>query len=226
MKNRIVICDDNQNAREFIRFILEPEEDFIIIAEAVSGISLLNACRKECPDLILLDINMDTVNDGLNTLNILRQEFPALKVIMLTVYDDDYSIITAFKNGADNYLLKSSIPTEILSIMRNTLSNKDAYISHVSSSLKNYLITNANALHKNYVECLKVFRMLTHMEVKILKMVRSGYTQKEISEKEYIALGTVKSHVNRILKKLSEKNLKEAIVSLEKIDFFQYVNQL
>lgn len=104
---RILIVDDHAHAREGIREILEEFEDFLIIGEAKNGKEAIQLTEQLLPDIILMDIQMPEM-DGLEATKRIKLQFPAVKIVMITVSDDITDLFDALKKGAQGYLLKTS----------------------------------------------------------------------------------------------------------------------
>ena len=227
MAFRIAICDDNPNVRKFLRLILEREKDLNIVAEGESGRDAVEICRTVQPDLLLVDVQMDGPDDGINAISRIRSFDRKVRIIVLTVYSDDEFIINAFRNGADNFILKDIAPEAILKSVMDTLSGKDVLSQLVAGKLKTYVQNSgekAKTLEENYRRSMKILSMLTKTELEILELLREGFTREEISKEKFIELGTVKTHINRLLKKLKYKRTADAVRELEKIGFFEHLH--
>lgn len=229
MAYRIVICDDNAHVRAFLGIILSQAQGMHVVAEGVSGRDAVALCRSQQPDLLLVDVQMETDHDGIEAIAQIRQFDTSVKIIVLTVYSDDDFIIEAFQSGADNFIMKDLSPGEILQNISETLAGNARLSQLVAGKLKNYVARSGQTQRDREEKrrrAVKILSSLTRTELEILQLVRQGYTREEISHKKYIELGTVKTHINRLLKKLSCKRTAEAIHMLEDIGFFDYVDSL
>lgn len=229
MPYKIVVCDDCKNVRNFLRYIIKTREDLSIVAEGTSGAEAVRLCRLYKPDLILIDIEMQEKDDGIHAIRKIRNIDSNIKIIVLTAYSNDEFIVNAFKNGADNFILKELPPGSILEVIYGTMKGS-VWLSPVVAKKLKMFITRSDEItrtkEKKYVEAMKVLSMLTRTEIEILLMIREGYSRREISDEKVVSLGTVKTHITNILKKLEYSNMKDAIKGLESIDFFTYVSEI
>ncbi|TDQ34610.1 response regulator [Aureibacillus halotolerans] len=193
---RVLIIDDNQMAREGIRLILEADPLFEVVAEGSSGEEALILSEVWMPDLILMDIQMPGIG-GLEATKQLKEAFPYVKVVMLTVSDDIAHLFDALKKGAQGYLLKNMKPDEW------------------HDYLKAIALDEAPMTRELAFRILKEFspigvdagdNPLTARERDILGLVAKGLSNKEISGHLEISEHTVKNHLKNILQKLHLEN--------------------
>ncbi|WP_082423275.1 response regulator [Paenibacillus dakarensis] len=193
---RVLIADDHQHAREGIREILKSDPFFEVVAEAWNGYEAFTYTGKFMPDLILMDINMPDMS-GHEATRLIKNEYPYVKIIMVTISDDIADLFEAIKKGAQGYLLKNLSP--------------DVWIEY----LRAVSIDEAPLSKELAVHMLREFstRMpmpghspLTSREQEILKQVAKGKTNREISKDLVISENTVKNHLKHIMKKLHLEN--------------------
>lgn len=229
MPYRIVVCDDCKNVRDFLRYIIKTRVDLNIVAEGSSGSEAVSLCKTYKPDLILIDIEMKERDDGIFAIKKIRNVDSNVKIIVLTAYSNDEFIINAFKNGADNFIMKELPPDNILEVIYDTMKGSVWLSPVVAQKLKKF-ITRGDEItrtkEQKYIEAMKALSMLTRTEIEILLMVRKGYSRREISDEKVVSLGTVKTHITNILKKLDYNNMKDAIKGLETIGFFTYISEI
>ncbi|WP_053366455.1 response regulator [Bacillus sp. FJAT-27245] len=193
---RVLICDDHPHAREAISAMLDGNEDFTIAGQARNGQEAIELCRKLNPDLVLMDINMPGVS-GLEATKRIKEEFPSLKIIMLSVSDDVADLFTAVQYGAQGYLLKSMDPDDWLHYLRALLQGKDDAARNLAGKLFGQF---------RGVEPADLATSLTPREKEILLLVKEGLTNREIAERLSIAENTVKNHIKNLLEKLELDN--------------------
>jgi len=195
---KLIIADDHQLLIEGLISILSELEGLEILDPVNNGNQLIKSLSLNPADLVLLDLNMPKL-DGIKTLAILRKDFPDLKIIILTNYNQPQLIEEVKKLGAHGYLLKNS-SSRVL---------KDA----IDRVLKGELIFEEKALPENdkgssyFIDDFMKKYQLTRREVEIIKMIAKELTSKEIGENLFISEFTVSTHRRNIMRKLNSKNV-------------------
>ncbi|MFA5244229.1 MAG: response regulator transcription factor [Pedobacter sp.] len=195
---KLIIADDHQLLIEGLISILSELDDLEILNPVNNGNQLINSLILNPADLVLLDLNMPKL-DGIKTLAILRRDFPDLKIIILTNYDQPQLIEEIKKLGAHGYLLKNS-PSQTL---------KEA----IAKVLKGELFFDEKVLPEKidespyFIDDFMKKYQLTRREVEIIKMIAKELTSKEIGESLFISEFTVSTHRRNIMKKLNSKNV-------------------
>lgn len=193
---RILIGDDHEHARKAIRIILEQEPSFQIVGEAKNGKEIIQMAEEYMPDMILMDINMPYVN-GLEATGILKERFPYMKIVIVTVSDDASDLFEALKKGAQGYLVKNLDPALWLQYLRSVAADETPMPKEIAHRI---------LLEFNHSEQGKVQSELTAREQEILKYVAQGLSNREIAEICFISEYTVKNHLKNIMQKLHLKN--------------------
>ena len=203
---RILLVDDHELFRAGIISVLAPIEDIQIVGEACDGYDSLTKVRELLPDLVLMDINMP-VCDGLTALRLIKHEIPKMKVVMLTVSEEDDDVFLAVKEGADGYLLKNLGRQRLLDAI-DRLRHGEAVVSGVLAAR----ILREFRQQESRFEKDSERDELTVREIEVLERVAAGDSNREIAEVLSIAENTVKIHVANILAKLHLRNRVEAAV--------------
>lgn len=195
-KIRILIGDDHQHARKAIRMILEDDLNFEIVGEATTGQEVVELAKTLQPDLVLMDINMPVLN-GLEATKLLKELFPQIKIVMVTVSDEISDLFEAIKRGAQGYLIKNLDPSMWLE-----------YLHAVALDESPMPVSVAHRILEEFAHAEKEKQPhnLTPREVEVLKGVANGWSNKEISEKLFISEHTVKNHLKNIMRKLHLNN--------------------
>lgn len=201
----IIIIDDHPMLRKGLAQLLELEEDLHLVDEVGDSADALSVVLKHEPDLILLDLNMPG-QDGLKTLNKLRDAGVDAKIIVFTVSDDQSDIHRAIHNGADGYLLKDIDPEDFLESIKRCATGEQVISPGIREVVR-------SALNKRLPENLHpAVRDLTDREKDVLRLIAFGMSNKAIGSNLSIAEGTVKVHVKRVLSKLNLRSRVEAAI--------------
>ncbi|MDD3169616.1 MAG: response regulator transcription factor [Eubacteriales bacterium] len=196
---KILLVDDQEILVEGLKLILGKEEDLVICGSAGNGREAYEACRWNSPDVVLMDIKMPDVN-GVDATAMIKKEFPHIKILVLTTFNEDEYIYEALKHGASGYLLKDTSPAEIAAAIR-TVSNGGALIQ---SEVAVKVLDQFSELARGKKEKLPDPRagQLTEREIDICRLIAEGKNNREIAGELYLSEGTVKNHITRILIKL------------------------
>jgi two-component system nitrate/nitrite response regulator NarL len=201
----IIIIDDHPMLRKGMSQLLELEDDLHLVAEVGESKDALKIVQEHEPDLILLDLNMPG-QDGLHTLNQLRNAGIDSRIIVFTVSEDQGDIHRAIHNGADGYLLKDIDPEDFLDSIKRCMNGEQVISPGIEEVVK-------SALSKRLPENLHpAVRDLTDREKDVLRLIASGMSNKAIGNELSIAEGTVKVHVKRVLAKLGLRSRVEAAI--------------
>ncbi|HZH69083.1 MAG TPA: response regulator transcription factor [Flavobacteriaceae bacterium] len=204
---KIAIVDDSN-------FLIQSIKDKLVFFESVSikhtsinGADLLSKLEENHNvDLILMDIEMPVLN-GIETTQIVKQKYPQIKIIILTVFDDDESIFNAIKAGADGYLLKDVTPEELYKGITETLSGGAAMNPSIALKTLKFLRNPIDFSQMNKDEDVS----LTTREVGVLEQLSKGLSYMNIAENLFISPSTVRKHIENIYKKLQVHSKLEAV---------------
>ncbi|WP_152397641.1 response regulator [Paenibacillus cellulositrophicus] len=194
---RVMIIDDSEIAREGIRMILEDDPAFDVVAEGSSGEEALKLSEIWMPDLILMDIQMPGMG-GLEATKRLKEKYPYVKVVMVTVSDDIAHLFDALKKGAQGYLLKNLKPEAWHEYLRAIAVDE----APMTRELAFRILKELSPMGTEDDE----MSPLTAREREILGLVAKGLSNKEISSQLEISEHTVKNHLKNILQKLHLEN--------------------
>ena len=198
MKQTIVIVDDHLLIAKAITSIIDDFDGYEVLYEAENGASLIERMKaqKTVPDIILLDISMP-VMDGFETAKWLKENYPEVKVMALTMQADDESLIKMVRNGASGYLNKNVHPTELKKAL-DAISGRGMYYPEWATSKLLYALAHENQSDKNAIK-------ITDREEEFLKYACTELTYKEIGEKMFCSSRTVESYRDSLFEKLGVK---------------------
>lgn len=195
---RVIIVDDHAHAREGMRDILSVDPMFEVVAEGVNGLEAIALTEQYMPDLILMDISMPEM-DGLQATKRIKEQFPYVKIVMVTVSDDITHLFEALKKGAQGYLLKNLRPSAWHEYLR-AIAIDEAPMS------KELAFRILQEFSRKETTKMPVPTPLTSREREILERVAKGESNREIAERLTISEHTVKNHLKNILQKLHLDN--------------------
>lgn len=200
-KVRILVADDHALIREGLRKVLEMEDDLVVVGESHDGPSTLERVRETQPDVVTLDVSMPGMS-GLEVARRLREEFPSLKIIILTVHDDQACLLDAVRAGGQAYLLKDSEPAHLIEAIRAVHAGGTyfpaEFVSHLVEDYRKVTVEAAAAREP----AAGGKPQLTERETEILRLIGQGASNREIAERLCISEKTVKNHVSSLLHKL------------------------
>ncbi|NPV60511.1 MAG: response regulator transcription factor [Actinobacteria bacterium] len=199
---KVMVVDDHTMVRESLATALSTSPDIEVVGTAGSGREALEKAKALHPEVILMDINMPKMN-GIKACRLIKGALPEVNVVMLTVMDDEASVIEAVSAGASGYVLKSMPVSELVKAVKLAKNGKS--MLHPDAALK--LIRQFRKLLDD--EAAKF--SLTNRELEVLQLLAYGYTNKKIAEKMFISEQTVKSHVIHIFQKLGAADRTEAV---------------
>ena len=202
---RVLLVDDHLLFRRGLASLIDPLEDMEVVGEAGDGREALEKARELMPDLILMDIHMPGW-DGLKATRQIKEEMPYVKIVMLTVSDDDKDLFEAIKQGAQGYLLKNLSPEELFELLRGVYRG-EAPISHLTAAR---ILDEFARLAQKETWVPIAGNNITPREKEVLQLVAQGATNKEIASQLFIAENTVKNHLRNILAKLHLGNRVQA----------------
>lgn len=191
---RILCVDDHLLLREGIAAVLEDQPDMTLVGQATNGREAIEHFRRLRPDVTLMDLRMPDMS-GIEAIAVIRMEFPAARIIVLTTYTGDVQAVQALKAGASGYLLKTMLRKELLETIRAVHGGR----RHVPAEIAMEIAEHAVDDH------------LTERELDILRRVAAGRSNKLIAAELAISEGTVKAHLKSILPKLSASSRTHAI---------------
>ena len=201
----IVLADDHHVVRHGLRALLASEPDFEIIGETADGLETVRLVESLQPDILLLDLMMGGIN-GLEVTRQVTKRVPGTSVIILTMYGNQGYVVEALRGGAKAYVLKELTSEELIRAIHEVAVGRH----YLSSSLSERVIEGY--IRKPEAAGLDAYDTLTPREREVLSLLTKGSTNKEIAQELFISEKTVKSHLNRIFRKLNVTRRLQAIL--------------
>ncbi len=203
MALNVLLVDDHKIMRDGIRAILRHSDEFHVVAEAESGPEAVQICRKQRPDIVLMDIGLPGLN-GIETTSELLRLNSGIKIIILSMYDDEHSVVSAIRSGARAFVLKKASDGDLLDALR-TVAKGGSYLSpQVSDRLLHRIQRGDMDTAKPTPSALEG---LSPRELQVLRLVAEGKTSKEIAVLLDLGLQTVRSYRKTMMKKLGVNNV-------------------
>jgi DNA-binding NarL/FixJ family response regulator len=197
----IVVVDDHRVVRDGIRAILMRDPEFRVVGEADDGAGALRVCQETNPDLVLMDISLPGVN-GIEATVQLAKQFPNIKVVILSMYDDERSVMGAIRAGARGFVLKQASFGEVLNALRVVARGGTYLSSAISSRLVERLQRGSlETVEKSPLE------LLSPRELQVLRLVAEGKSSKEVATILKLEHSTIRSYRKTMMKKLGVTNL-------------------
>jgi two-component system, NarL family, response regulator LiaR len=212
---RVLIADDHAVVREGLKGLINSEPGMEVVGEAADGIEAVAMAREVRPDVVLMDLVMPR-QGGLDAIGEIKSEDPEARILVLTSFADDEMVFPAIKRGALGYLLKDSLPGELLDAIRDVERGESSLHPAIARKLIRELNQPSQA---------PMGEALTEREVEVLRLVAQGLPNEDIAEQLVISERTVRTHVSNILSKLHLANrtqaalyaLKQGLVRVEDV---------
>jgi DNA-binding NarL/FixJ family response regulator len=199
------LVDDQILFRKGLSALLSLREDMEVVGEAGDGFEALARARETNPEVILMDISMPRCG-GLEAVALIKAEMPAIKIIMLTVSDDDQGIFTAIRNGAEGYILKDLDARRLFDYLEGVRNGEAAIAGRLAARvLREFRLLGVRAARPEVVS-----DGLTARELEILEQLAAGASNRDIAAALCLSENTVKKHVHAVLDKLHLRNRSQA----------------
>ena len=201
-KIKVLIADDIMILRQGLRAVLEQDEEISVVALAENGKEAFEKCKVFRPDVVMMDMRMPEY-DGAFGIQAIKEECPQVKVLVLTTFDDEETIEKALSSGADGYILKEMEDATVIASVKSVYSGMSVFGDGVYRVMKKKMESagQATKLGASGEES-----GLTARELDVIRLVAQGYDNKEIAAELYLAEGTVRNQISKILEKLELKD--------------------
>ena len=208
---RILIADDHPLLRQALRQAFSNQPDMEVVGEAGDGEEAVNLASQLKPDIVVMDIMMPKF-DGIEASRQIKKIAPNVAILILTAYDDDNYVLGLLEAGAAGYLLKSARGQDLVEAIRSIQAGESVLHPHIIKKLLK------RALNKSpEVAEPRVSELLSERETEILKLVTTGMSNKQIAEKLYLSLRTIKAHMSNIFTKMNVASRSEALIQALKL---------
>lgn len=197
---KVLVADDQELLRESLRIILSANNNIEVVDTVCNGTEVLESINTNIPDVILMDVRMPEM-DGVTCTKIVKERYPQVKVIVLTTFDDDEYIYDALRYGASGYLLKGVSMQGLISGINTVLNGGTLINPDVATKFVRLVseITYGNKIKAFEGEKLD---NIGDAELRIIKLVGKGFSNKEIAHDLFLSEGTIRNYLSQILSKL------------------------
>ena len=191
----VLVADDHAVVRHGVRSILSAQPDFSVDAEAADGAEAVERALERRPGLVILDVSMPRLN-GLEAAAELARRAPEIRLLMLSMHDDEQYLFAALRAGASGYVLKSAVDRDLVEACRATMRGEAFLYPDVAAALVREPVAGGSAADEPLAD------PLTPREAEVLTLIAEAYTTRQIAEALFISPKTVENHRGRIFQKL------------------------
>ncbi|HEY5493213.1 MAG TPA: response regulator transcription factor [Candidatus Anoxymicrobiaceae bacterium] len=199
---RVMIVDDHKLVREGLNAVFDQGDDIAVVGEVGSGEEAIEMVSNVDPDVILMDISMPGMN-GIQATKLIRKQNPAVKIVILTMLDQEGSVYEAVKAGATGYMLKSTSSDELVRAIKTVFEGKALLNPDATAQLIKEFVNLSENHAKDYG--------LSDREMEVLQLLSEGKTNKELAKALWISEQTVKTHLAHIFGKLGTSDRTETV---------------
>jgi DNA-binding NarL/FixJ family response regulator len=200
---KVAVFEDNRHLRDSICMLINSCEGMACTGSFPNGENLVMDLINANPDLILMDIDMPGI-DGIECTKVVKRQFPKVKILMQTVFEENKKIQDAIQAGADGYILKKAKPTELIEAVKDVVEGRVAMSPEVAKKVLQIIKGDVSSEANTDFD-------LTDREIDVLKLLAKGDSYKSIADQLYISYFTVQSHVKHIYEKLEVNSKSEAV---------------
>jgi DNA-binding NarL/FixJ family response regulator len=204
---RLLICDDQAIVCEGLRAILEGVQQIEVVGVATNGFDAIELTRTTQPDLVLMDLKMPRMN-GIQATKAICEQFPAVRILVLTTYDEDEWVIAAIRSGAAGYVLKDTPQEDLIKAIRETIKGW----SHIDPQVAGKLLKQVTDQPDRALPNQKLISQLSEREREVLRLLASGLSNADIAQTLFLSDGTIKNYVSIIFSKLGVADRTQAAI--------------
>lgn len=202
----VLICDDQWIVCEGLEAILDADPEINVVGIAQNGAEAVEKVAAAPPDVVLMDLKMPVMN-GVQATRKITEQFPGVRVIVLTTYDSDEWVFDAIRSGAVGYLLKGTPRTDLVAAVKGTAAGESHVDPHVAGKLLSHVAQRGAPAADT-----RLREQLSDRELEVLRLVARGLSNAEIANRLYLSPGTVRNYVSAILGKLDVADRTQAAV--------------
>lgn len=222
---RVLIAEDFESIRTRYETILSEHDEFEVVGSVASGSEAVEAYARYKPDIVLMDIEMETKTAGLNATSIILGMEPQAKIIILTVYENDELVYEAFKLGVINYIVKNYRASKIVSCIIDAYHGASSIDPQIAEKIRREF-KRVKISEDHFKFMLSTYANLTQAELEIINMANKGCSRKDISRIRCVEISTIKTQINSILRKYQKNSMAEVIQLLRDNHVLDYMSDV
>lgn len=220
----VLIAEDMPALLRKYKRELEKESGIEVAASVQSGYEAVIQTALLRPDVVLMDIEMETRTAGLDAARQILSKLPDTKIVILTVYEDDESVFQAFQLGVSDYVLKNSTHDELVACIRDAYFGRSPIRPVIAEKIRREF-QRAKTSEQSLLFNLQIISQLTPTELDLLNLLNQGLSRQEICDLRCIVPSTLKTHIHNVLKKFDKQSAAEVISQLNALHIFEYLNR-
>lgn len=209
---KVLIAEDIEPIRKRYAKILSEHPDIEVIADVGTGTEAVELGLSLNPDVILMDIEMESKDAGLRAVGEILAEAPEIKIIILTIYEEDEMVFSAFRLGACDYILKNAANDDIVASVIDAYNDQSAIRPDIAAKIRDEF-RRVKTYESSFLFMLNILSTLTPKELDTLYLLSNGYTRKDVCQMRCVEMSTVKSQIHSILKKFKKRNIADIITT-------------
>lgn len=207
---KVLIAEDMEPIRKRYASILNNHPEIEVLADVGTGIEACALAKALSPDIILMDLEMETKDAGIRAIGEILSESPDIKIIVLTIYEEDELVFSAFRLGACDYVLKNAANEGIVNAVISAYHDQSPIRPEIAQKIRSEF-KRIKTYESSYLFMLNMLSVLSPRELDTLYLLSSGYNRKEVCKLRCVEMSTVKSQIHSILKKVKKRNISDII---------------
>lgn len=219
---KVLIAEDIEPIRNRCATILRTDPGIEVVAEVGTGAEAVVMAEKHTPDVILMDIEMEERDAGLKAAEAILSWFPHTKIVILTVYEEDEMVFSAFQLGVCDYMIKNAKPETIIQGVRDAYNGQSPIRPEIAGKIRSEF-KRVKQYESSFLYMLNLFTTLTAAEQELLYLLSQGKTRADICAIRHVELSTIKTQINSILRKFKMRSVDEVIATIENLNLFETV---
>ena len=220
---KLAICDDMENFCDYYKKLFSNVPGVTVVGTANNGEECIRLVRKTMPDVLMLDIQMQTDSEGVDIIEALLEEKPDLKIVMITVHEIEDYIFRAFALGAKDFIYKTTSDDEVITKVMNVYNDNVMLNSYISNILASKAM-DAMRNQKSMLYILNQISKLSKSELSVLRGVYYGKKYRDIAHDRYVEEGTIRAQASGILKKMNTTSMRSLVKDLKNLGVFEFID--
>lgn len=222
---QILIADDMEAHRRRLERIINSVGGLSLVASAKSGYEAVAYAAIKKPDIVLMDIEMESQMAGVKAASEINKILPNTKIVMLTVHQDNNIVFAAFQTGIVDYLMKSAPKEEIIEAIYSAAKNQSPIRPIIAEKIRQEF-ARIKKSEDHLTHFFKIIANLTPSELEVLKLLCSGLKRKEIAEARAVEVETIKKQISSLLKKFDKNSTKEIVIDVTELKLFDMIKDI